>query len=138
MTLSLRESGTRSSAAVGAGRRADPAVLSAATRSVQSYLPEYTFDRTSHVRLSRIYGLGKILRRLLDPWLPGWEGSATLSLLLERQSLATLVMAIFLVVFFTLSRVGLRWYGERRLGLRTIRVRDQFQRAYHGFMDAAG
>jgi len=116
---------------------ADPAVLSAATRSVQSYPPEYTFDRTSHVRLSRIYGLGKILRKLLDRWLPGWDGSATLSLLLERQSLATLVMAIFLVVFFTLSRVGLRWYGERRLGLRTIRMRDQFRRAYHGFMDAA-
>jgi len=117
---------------------ADPAVFSAATRSVQSYLPEYTFDRTSHVRLSRIYGLGKTFRKLLDRWLPGWEDSATLSLLLERQSLATLAMAIFLVIFFGLSRVVLRWYGERRLGFRTIHIRDQFRRAYHGFMDAAG
>jgi len=90
------------------------------------------------VRLSRLHGIGTALRPFLDRRLPGWEDSETLSLLLERQSLATLVMAIFLVIFFASSRVVLRWYGERRLGFRTIRVRDHFQRAYHGFMDAAG
>ena len=117
---------------------ANPAVFSAATRSVEHYLPQYTFDRTAHVRLSRIHGVGTGLRRFLDRWLPGWEDSETLSLLLERQSLATLVGAIFLVVWFAALRVVLRWYGERRLGWPTVRIRNQFWRACRVFMEAAG
>jgi hypothetical protein len=117
---------------------ADPVVFSAVTRSVPSYGPEYTFDRTSHVRLSRLYGIGTALRHFLDRRLPGWQDSETLSLLLERRSLATLVGAIFLVVWFAVLRAALRWYGERRLGLRAIRLRAQFLRACHAFMEAAG
>jgi len=116
---------------------ADPVVFSAATRSVPSYSPEYTFDRTSHVRLSRLYGIGTTLRHFLDRRLPGWEGSETFSLLLERRSLSTLWGAIFLVVWFALLRVALRWYGELRLGLRTIRLHAQFRRAAYAFMDFA-
>jgi len=116
---------------------ADPAVFSVATRSVPSYRPEYTFDRTAHVRLGRIYGIGEGLRRFLDRRLPGWEDSKMLSLLLERQSLANLVGAIFLVIWFAVLRAALRWYGERRLGLRAIRLRAQFRKASSAFMDFA-
>jgi len=117
---------------------ADPAVFSAATRSVPQYRPEYTFERTSHVRLSRLYGIGRVLRSSLDRRLPGWEDSETLSLLLERRSLGTLWGAIFLVAWFALLRVALRWYAERRLGWQTLRLRAQFRRACHAFMEAAG
>lgn len=117
---------------------ADPAVFSVATRSVPQYRPEYTFERTAHVRMARIFGIGMALRRFLNRRFPGWDDSETLSLLLERQSLATLVVAIFLVVWFAVLRVALRWYGESRLGLRSVRIRDQFRRACHAFMEAAG
>jgi len=117
---------------------ADPVVFSAATRSVPSYLPEYTFDRTAHVRLGRIYGIEVGLRRLLDRGLPGWEDSETLSLLLERRSLSTFVGALILVVWFAVLRAALRWHGEKRLGWRTIRLRAQFLRACQAFMEAAG
>ena len=116
---------------------ADPAIFSVATRSVPSYLPEYTFDRTAHVRLGRIYGIGVGLRRFLDRGLPGWEDSETLSLLLERRSLSTLWGAILLIVWFAVLRAGLRWYGERRLGWRTIRLGAQFRKASSAFMDFA-
>ena len=89
------------------------------------------------MRLSRIHGVGTGLRRFLDRWLPGWEDSETLSLILERQSLATLVVAIFLVVWFAALRVALRWYGERRLGWRMLRIHDQFRRAACAFVDAS-
>jgi hypothetical protein len=116
---------------------ADPVVFSAATRSVPRYLPEYTFDRTAHIRMSRVYGTGTALRSFLNRRLPGWEDSKTLSLLLERRSLSTLWGAIFLVVWFALLRAALRWYGERRPGLRAIRLRAQFLRAAYAFMHFA-
>lgn len=117
---------------------ADPAVFSAATRCVPQYRPEYTFERTAHVRMGRIYGIGTGLRSFLNRRLPGWEDSESLSLLLERKSLALLVVAIFMVVWFAILRVALRWYGERRLGLRSVRIRDQFRQACRAFMEAAG
>jgi len=117
---------------------ADPAVFSEVTRAVPSYSPQYTFDRTAHIHLSRMKAVGRFLRRSLDRWLPGWENSATLSLLLERESLAALLAALLLVLFFFLVRAGLRRYGEKRLGLRTMRIHDQFQRALSAFMDAGG
>ena len=114
---------------------ADPVVFSAATRSVPSYLPEYTFDRTSHIRMSRLSNIGTVLRHFLDRWFHGWENSETLSLLLERRSLVTLVGAIFLVVWFAILRAALRWYGKRRLGLRMVRFRDRFRRAACSLME---
>jgi hypothetical protein len=117
---------------------ADPAVFAEATRDIPKYSPEYTYDRTAHVRLSRVPILGRFLRRNLDRFLPGWEDSAALSLLFERESLAIAVFALLLVVAFALLRVALRWYGERRLALRSARVREQFARAYHAFLDTTG
>ncbi len=115
---------------------ADPAVFAVAARSVPGYRLDYTFDRTSHVRLARVYGIGMYLRRFLDRHLAGWEDSEILSLVLERESLATLVVAILLVGWLTALRIGLRWYGERRLGCRMVRIRDRFLRAWYAFMEA--
>lgn len=117
---------------------ADPAVLSAATQGIREYLPEYTYDRTAHIRMARIPVVGRPLRDVLDRLIPGWDDSALLSVLLERESLAAMVLAIVLVLFLSLLRVALRWYGEKRLQLRPIRVREQFQRACHAFLDTAG
>jgi hypothetical protein len=117
---------------------ADPAVFSAATRGIPGYDPVYTFDHSVHVRVSRLRFVGVPLGGGLDRLLPGWEDSAGLSLLLERESLATMVFALVLVFFLGVFRVGLRWYGERRLGVQPIRIRQQVRRAFQAFVDTAG
>jgi hypothetical protein len=117
---------------------ADPAVFSAATRSIPNYSSDYTYDRTAHVRMARIRFVGLPLRNVLGRVLPGWEKSAAVSLLLERESLAAMVLAMILVASLALLRVVLRWYGEKRLQLRPIRFREQFLRACHAFLDTAG
>ena len=80
--------------------------------------------------------MGKPIRILVNRLLPG-GGSTAVSLLLERKSLATLVFALTLLFLLALLRVALRWYGERRLGLRPVRVRHQIRRAFLAFVDTA-
>jgi hypothetical protein len=117
---------------------ADPVVLSAATKDIHGYRSDYTFDRTAHVRMARLIFVGRPLRFVLDRLLPSWQNSMALSLLLERESLTTVVLAIVLVALFGSLRVALRWYGEKHLGVRPIRIREQFQRACHAFLESAG
>ncbi len=116
---------------------ADPAIFSAAMRNVPGYQSDYTYDRTAHVRISRLRFVGLPLRKALDVLLPGWEDSTTMSLLLERSSLAAMVFALVLVFFLSLMRVLLRWYGEKRMGFHSIRIRGQVRRACVAFLDTA-
>jgi hypothetical protein len=113
----------------------NPAVFSAATRSIKGYDPIDTYESTAHVRTHRLGFAGLALRRTLNRLLPGWEDSTAISLLMERESLATMVAALILVFLLSLLRVGLRWYGERRLGIRPVRVRQQIRRAAEAFVD---
>jgi hypothetical protein len=117
---------------------ADPAIFSFATRGIRGYVAEYTFDRTVHVRVARLGLIARPLRGALNLVLPGWEDSTAITLLMERESLATMVIALVLVFFLGLLRVGLRWYGERRLGVRQVRIRQQFRRACNAFLDTTG
>jgi hypothetical protein len=113
----------------------DPAVFSAATRDIKGYDPINTYESTAHVRVTRLGFIGLPIRSVLNRILPGWEDSTAVSLLMERESLATMVVALILVFFLGLLRVGLRWYGERRLGIQPVRVRQQVRRAFHAFVD---
>lgn len=113
----------------------DPAVLAAATRNISDYSSLYSFQNTAHVRAGRLKWIGVPIRSALDRLWPGWEDSTSVSLLLERESLALLVFALAILFLLALLRVGLRWYGERKLGLRPIRVRQQIRRALHAFVD---
>jgi len=113
----------------------DPAVFSFATGGIHGYSPEYTFDRTAHIRLGRLGLIARPLRGALNFVLPGWEDSTALSVLMERESLAMMVFAVTLVAFLALLRTVLRWYGEKRLGFRPVRIREQLQRACHAFLD---
>lgn len=54
---------------------ADPNIFKQATEKLPDYLPEYTFDRTAHVRVAKIPYLGKMLRRDLNRQLPEWSDS---------------------------------------------------------------
>jgi Transglutaminase-like superfamily len=116
----------------------DPAALAAATRNVKGYSSSYSYEKTAHVRTGRLGWLGIPARGVVNRLLPGWEDSTAVSLLLERESLAILIFALTLVFLLGLLRVGLRWYGERRLGLHPVRIRQQVRRAVRAFVDTAG
>ncbi|MGH9706378.1 MAG: hypothetical protein ACRD5R_06435 [Candidatus Acidiferrales bacterium] len=116
---------------------ADPAIFAAATKNIPNYDSNYTYNRTAHVHLLRMRFIGKPLRIVLDHILPGWEDSATMSLLLERRSFAVMTISIFFLLICILLRIALRWYGESMLGVRFVRLRTQFYRAAQAFLDTS-
>ncbi len=108
---------------------ADDAVFLFATRSIPNYDPSYNYSETSHLHLARIPFLGLFVLRVLDRYLPNWADSPALSLLVERESLAAVVSSVLALLFIILIRISLRWYGESRLGIQTLRVHTQVIRA---------
>lgn len=116
---------------------ADPAVFAAATKNIPNYDFTYTYEHTAHVHLLRMRFIGGPLRFVMDHILPGWEDSATMSLLLERRSFAIMTASIFFLLIIILLRIALRWYGEAKLGVRFVRLRTQFHRAAQAFLDAS-
>jgi hypothetical protein len=109
----------------------------AVTSKIPKYDPNYTFDRTVHIRVARLKFLGVSLREAIDRIAPSWADSPFVTLLVERESYAAVVAAILLVIFLLLARISLRWVGEHRLHLRLLRARHQFQRSVSAFFSAA-
>jgi len=107
---------------------ADPASFAAATGGIRGYNPAYTFDRTAHIRLSRLGLVGQPFRYALDHLLPGWEDSATMTLVVERESFTALVASIALAVFLILVRMTLRWYGSK-FGIHPPLARERLLQA---------
>jgi hypothetical protein len=117
---------------------ADPSVLKYATRNLPGYAPNFTYDRTAHIRLSRFGPLGIGLRKVLDTLGNGWEDSATASLFVERESFAAAIASVLLFFLLLIVRGGLRWAAEAWLGLHPRHFRDQVRRAAHAFLETAG
>jgi hypothetical protein len=115
----------------------DPVIFAEATSTIHAYDPAYTFDRTVHVRVGRIHLLGLPLRRILDRFLPGWDESTTVTLLVERESFAASVASVLLVIFLLLLWISLRWFGEHRLGIPRVHLRTQLRRAGSAFLNSA-
>jgi hypothetical protein len=115
---------------------ADPATLAVATRDLRGYDPSYTFDQVVHIRLARFHIFGSLLRRIFDRAIPGWEDTPSMTLLVERESFAAMVSSFLLLIFLILLRIALRWYGEKRLGVQSVHIRQQLRRACHAFLDA--
>ena len=113
----------------------DPATLAVATSNLRGYDPSYTFDHVVHIRLARLHVLGSVLRRILDRVVPGWEDTTSTTLLVERESFAAMVSSFLLLILLILLRTALRWYGEKRLGVRSVHIRQQLWRACHAFLD---
>jgi hypothetical protein len=116
----------------------DPTEFAAATKNIANYNSNYNYDLTTHIRVGRLRVVGRPLRAALDGALPGWEDSTTATLLAERESFALMLTSFCLIIFLVLLRVSLRWYGEKRLGVRTLRMREQIRRAFGAFVDTAG
>lgn len=116
----------------------DPTEFAAATKNIANYNSNYNYDLTTHIRLGRVRVVGRPLRAVLDGALPGWEDSTTTTLLAERESSALMLASFCLAIFLIILRLSLRWYGEKRLGVRTLRIREQIRRAFGAFVDTAG
>lgn len=107
----------------------DPAIFRAATQSIPNYPAAYTYERTVHLRLARIPWIGRSLRGIFDFVWPPWEEAINWTLLVERESFATLVASFFLLGFALAGRLLLGWYCKSKLGITRNRLRDQIQRA---------
>jgi hypothetical protein len=115
----------------------NPATFSAVIQKIPTFPPAYTFDNTVHIRVARLHILGVPLRGILNRLTPGWEDSVMMTLLVERESFAAMIVAILLVVFLLLLRYSLRWFAEARLGIRAVRLRVKIYRAGVVFLDQA-
>jgi hypothetical protein len=113
---------------------ADPQVFAMATRDIPDYDPSYTYMRTEHIRMERMFLFGNLIRRTFDLLHPGWDESPALSLLLERTSFAGMITALLLLLFIILARIFVRWIGEHRLGLSTPHFRNRIRRAGQAFL----
>lgn len=116
----------------------DPSVFKYATRNLPSYAANFTYDRTAHIRLSKLGPFGIILRKTLNALGHGWEDSATTSLLVERQSFAAAVVSILLFFLLLIARGTIRWAAEAWFGMHPAHFRDQVRRAAHAFLETAG
>lgn len=110
-----------------------PLVFAAAIKSIPRYDPVYSFERTAHVRISRLGFIGPPVEKVLRFALPGWQDSAAVSLLMERESFAAMVVAIAFVLVLGLARLLLRWFGETHLLVHPARIRHQLRRACQAF-----
>jgi len=106
-----------------------PAVLSEVTRDIPRYSPDYTYENIAHLRLKRIPFAGGAIRRALEFFYPSWEEAFNWSLLVERRSFALLTFSSALFFFLLLVRTVLAWYGDHRLGLPRVRLREHLVRA---------
>jgi transglutaminase-like putative cysteine protease len=116
---------------------ADPSILLAATSGIRGYSGAYNYTKTVHVRLARVPYIGRALRRTLNALFPGWSDSSTVSLLLERDSLALLSLSVVLVVFFAAARLLLRWYAASLLSLHPPHMHRRLAQACTGFFNLA-
>ncbi len=112
----------------------DPDVFAQVVQSVPHYDPQYNYEHTSHLRLARLPIVGRALRGVLDGLAPSWSDSVYITLLAERRSFATALIAGFLCLFFFLTRVILRRISESRFGIHQVRFRERLWRACRTFL----
>jgi len=106
---------------------AEPDTFSVATRDIAHYDPLYAYTRTEHIHLTSIPVVGAALQRVLDAWLPHWDDSIRLTLLVERQSYAVLVIGLLLLTLSLLWRRALDLYGRKILGVSPVYLRIQLK-----------
>lgn len=123
---------------VTAAELKDRATFQAVTQSIPDYPQSYTYEQTVHVRLRRIPVIGGYLRRILNFTWPSWEETINWTLLVERESFATLAASILLVCIALVARLLLAWYCSSRLGIARVRLRDQLLRAGQMLLGSSG
>ncbi len=113
---------------------ANPAVFAAATRDIPQYDPSYNFEHTTHIRIAAVPLIGKPAGRVLDSLLPGWQDSALISLIVERESLLILDVVLVVALVLLAFRLVLYWFGAARLGIHSAPVSSRLRCAYRAFL----
>ncbi len=107
---------------------AQPGVLREATRNIAGYNPAYTYEHTAFIHFSRLPLVGTFLQTNLSSILPAWQERINWAILVERQSYATLVIGIGLLVLALCLRGMICWYG-RKFSLSPMNPWEQIRRA---------
>jgi Transglutaminase-like superfamily len=107
---------------------ARPAVLQDATRNLVDYNPSYNYEHTTFIHFARLPLVGRFLQAKLNSVLPLWQEKINWTLLVERQSNATLVAGIGLLCFAICLRQMICWYG-RKYSIVPVSPWEQLMRA---------
>jgi hypothetical protein len=92
---------------------ASPAVFLDATRNIPGYDPAYNFEHTAFLHFARLPVVGRFLQTNLNSVLPSWQERINWTLLVERQSNATLIAGFVLLCFAICLRRLIFWYGRK-------------------------
>jgi hypothetical protein len=92
---------------------ARPAVLKDATRNLAGYDSSYNYEHTVYVHLSRLPLFGSFLQSKLNSVIPSWQERINWTVLVERQSNATLLAGIVLLCFAICLRRMICWYARK-------------------------
>ena len=106
---------------------ARPAVFQDATRNIARYDPAYNYDHTAFVHFARLPFVGHFLQSKLNSVLPEWQERINWTLLVERQSNATLVAGLVLLCCAICLRRMMYWYG-RNLSMIPMSPWEQLSR----------
>jgi hypothetical protein len=110
----------------------NPEVFRDAISRIPEYDPDYTFERTVHLRLTRIPLIGTFLRGALDSLSPRWEEMVNWGYLPEHPSLWPIAVSVLLFLSgmplgviagrYSCTQIGRKTVGFRRLLAETSRV----------------
>jgi hypothetical protein len=92
---------------------ARPEVFQQATGGIAHYDSDYNYEHTAFIHFARLPFVGRFLQARLDSLLPAWQESINWALLVERESCATLVTGLVLLMFAACMRYLLLWYGRK-------------------------
>jgi|SRR5271168_5210273 len=107
----------------------NPQVFREATSGLPNYLPQYSYERSAHVRLSALpFHLGS-MRPFIEKVFPDWDEYFDWGLLLERRSFMYLSMSVCSLIFFLIVRVFLGWLADHRLMIPRFHLRSNLTRA---------
>jgi hypothetical protein len=107
----------------------NPDIFREATSALPGYVPQYSYERFAHVRISRLPFHGTQVRRLLDFVFPAWDDYLDWSLLLERRSFLYLFVSVNALIVLLLIRITLGWLADHRLRVPRFHLRANLGRA---------
>lgn len=112
----------------------NPEVFREATSQVPNYLPEYNYQRFTHIRLCSLPLMRQLhARRYLNRFLPGWDEYFDWSLLLERRSFLYLLFSGSCMLLLVTLRGILGWLADRRFLIPRFHLRANLIRATTAF-----
>ena len=92
---------------------ARPTVFQEATRNIARYDPAYNYEHTAFIHFARLPLVGRFLQTKLNSVLPSWQERINWTVLVERQSNATLIAGIVLLCVAVCLRRLIFWYGQK-------------------------